>query len=122
MVIERYIFVISIKNRIDDSIDQIIIDPINASFIDLYDRFTNVSKKIIFIPISDGTIAADFDAKSVPLFNAMKMNAIIIVDGIVPRIPPIFVPYFSAITVMIITIIADSMNGNINCIRRFVIS
>ena len=38
-----------------------------------------------------------------------------IVVGRVPIIPPIFVPYFSAITVIKITTSADNINGSIVC-------
>jgi hypothetical protein len=38
-----------------------------------------------------------------------------IVDGIVPKMPPTFVPYFSAITVMMMTISAESTNGTADC-------
>ena len=71
----------------------------------------------MFIAISKGTTDTDSAAKSTPLFIAIKINAIIIVDGSVPIIPPIFVPYFSAITVIIITINADKINGKITWIR-----
>ena len=37
-----------------------------------------------------------------------------IVEGSVPRMPPAFVPYFSAITVINITMNAERMNGNID--------
>ena len=41
----------------------------------------------------------------------IKTKAIIIVEGSVPRIPPTFVPYFSAMMVIMMTISADRTNG-----------
>ena len=101
-----------INNKTDNNV-HIINDPVNAKVVDLWTSIVNMNRKIRFIPISAGTTAAVRAAKSVPLFNAIKMNAIIMVEGSVPSIPPIFVPYFSAITVIIITIIAERTNGKI---------
>jgi len=112
------IFEISIRYKIVESIVHIIKDPIRAIFIDVYASVTKIKRKNIFIPISNGTIDTACDAKFTPLFIAIKINAIIIVDGKVPSIPPIFVPYFSAIIVMIITISADRINGRTDCIRN----
>jgi len=41
----------------------------------------------------------------------IKINATIIVEGRVPRIPPIFVPYRSAIIVIRIIIAAERTKG-----------
>ncbi len=70
-----------------------------------------INKKIKFIPISAGTTAIESDAKVSPLFSAIKIYATTIVDGRLPKIPPVFVPYFSAINMIIITIDADKING-----------
>ena len=79
-------------------------------------RFINIVKKnrnITLAPISAGTTATDLDAKFTSVFNDIKMNATTIVDGNVPRKPPTLVPNFSAMTVIMITINADKMNGMI---------
>jgi hypothetical protein len=65
------------------------------------------------IPISAGTTATEIDANSTPLFKAMKIYAMIMVVGSVPSIPPVLVPNFSAIIVIIITTAADAKNGRI---------
>jgi hypothetical protein len=65
----------------------------------------------MLIPISAGTTTTDLDAKSGPLYKAIKTKATIIVDGKDPKIPPVFVPNFSAIIVIIITINADIIKG-----------
>ena len=69
-------------------------------------------------PISAGTTEIESDAKTVPLFNAMKIYATTTVDGIVPMIPPVLVPYFSAIIVIRITTAAERINGIIACNGR----
>ena len=63
------------------------------------------------MPNSAGTTAADLEAKSTFWFRAIKINAITIVDGRVPKMPPVFVPYRSAINIIRITIIAERING-----------
>ena len=68
---------------------------------------------MILIPISAGTTATDLDAKVNPLFNAIKIYATIIVEGSVPSIPPVFVPYFSAISIIKITTAAERKKGRI---------
>ncbi len=113
MIIDISMFSKEVKNSKTDNNVHIVNDPINAKVVDLWTSIVNMNRKIRFIPISAGITAAVREAKSVPLFNAIKMNAIIMVDGSVPSIPPTFVPYFSAIIVMIITIIAERMNGKI---------
>ena len=70
-----------------------------------------VRRKMRLIPISAGTTATDCAANCVPLVMAMKRKAMMMVDGRVPSTPPVFVPYFSAITVIRITIKADITNG-----------
>jgi hypothetical protein len=70
-----------------------------------------ISRKKMLIPISAGTTAIELEAKVRPLFNAIKTYATIIVDGSVPRIPPTFVPNFSATTVINITTKADIKKG-----------
>ena len=102
-----------VKNSKTDNNVHIVNDPVNARVVDLWTSIVNMNRKIRFIPISAGTTAAVRETKSVPLFNAIKINAIIMVEGSVPSIPPTFVPYFSAIMVIIITIIAERMNGKI---------
>ena len=72
-----------------------------------------VSRKMRLIPISAGTTATDCAANCVPLSKAMKRKAMMMVDGSVPSTPPVFVPYFSAITVIKTTTKADITNGRI---------
>jgi len=55
-------------------------------------RRENRNRKIRLMPNSAGTTATDWDAKSIPLFNEIKRNAMTMVEGRVPKIPPIFVP------------------------------
>ena len=86
----------------------------NAITTDLKTRIANITKNNMLIPNSAGITDADFEAKFISLFIAKKIRAITIVDGNVPRIPPIFVPYFSAIAIIITTIIADKIKGKNN--------
>jgi len=79
--------------------------------VDRLARMAKRNRKIRLMPSSAGTTATDWDAKSTPLFMEIKTKAIIIVEGSVPRIPPTFVPYFSAMMVIMITISADRTNG-----------
>jgi hypothetical protein len=90
-------------------------DIINAKESDLYDKQEIITRNNKFIAISAGTIDADLLAKTSPLFSAIKIKAIIMVEGIVPKMPPTFVPYFSAIIVITITIKADNKNGRTIC-------
>ena len=101
------------KYKIKDKIDQVIIETTKAIMVDLWTRMAKQNKKIRLIPSSAGTTAADSDAKSTPLLIVIKMKATTIVDGRVPIIPPVFVPYFSAIYIIIITTNADKINGKI---------
>jgi hypothetical protein len=68
----------------------------------------------MLIPISAGTTVIDSDAKSTFLLNAIKRNAITIVEGRVPIMPPTFVPYLSAIMVIAMTIDEAIKKGRIN--------
>ena len=81
----------------------------------------NTIRKTRLIPISAGTIDTDCTANSIEFVIAIKRNAITIVDGRVPKMPPTFVPNFSAMTVIITTISADSINGISVCSRTGVI-
>lgn len=65
----------------------------------------------MFTPISAGTTETDSEAKFGPLFKDMNMKITTMVEGNVPIIPPTFVPNFSAITVIKITIIVDKIKG-----------
>ena len=111
--IDRYILEMLRIYKVVDSIVHMVIDPISAILIDLYESVINNNRKTMFIAISNGTIDTDSDANCTPLLQAIKIYAIMIVDGKVPRIPPVLVPYFSAIIVIIITTNADNMNGKI---------
>ena len=73
----------------------------------------------MLIPIAAGTIDIDSAAKSAPLLNPIKRNATTVVCGRVPIIPPIFVPYRSAIIVIIITIKDVNIKGIMSCMRKF---
>lgn len=66
------------------------------------------------MPISAGTTVTALDANSTSLFNAIKRNAITILEGRVPTIPPTFVPYLSAITVIAMTTQEDIKKGMMN--------
>lgn len=103
-----------IKIRKDEKIIQIINELKNARYIDLLINIANIAKKHILIPNSAGIITADSEAKFLLLLIAKKIRAITIVEGSVPRIPPILVPYFSAMNIIIITNIADNTNGKNN--------
>ena len=74
----------------------------------------NMTKNNTFIPNSAGITAAASEEKLISWLIAKNMRAITIVDGNVPRIPPIFVPYFSAINIITTTIIADRIKGKNN--------
>jgi hypothetical protein len=98
----------------NDSIIQIESEIKNAIITDLKTRIANITKNNMLIPNSAGITDADFEAKFTSLVIAKKTRAITIVDGNVPRIPPIFVPYFSAIAIISTTIIADKIKGKNN--------
>lgn len=74
-------------------------------------RRANKREKMMLMASSAGTTATDCEAKLRSLLREMKIKAITIVEGSVPRIPPILVPNFSATTVMMITIRAEKRNG-----------
>jgi hypothetical protein len=82
---------LKIKSK-SDNIVHMVNDPKNATYIERWTRSANNNRKITLIPNSAGTTAADLAAKSTFWFRAIKINAITIVDGRVPKIPPIFVP------------------------------
>lgn len=96
-----------------DKIAHALNEPTIANLNDLYASKANNIRKIRFIPISAGTITTDLVANSIEFVRAIKRKAITIVDGKVPRIPPTFVPYLSAIIVIKTTTNADNMNGTI---------
>lgn len=100
-----------IRTRPVDNIAQMLKVPTNASSVDRWIRRANTKRKITFIPSSAGTTTAAFEANVSPFVIPMKRKAITMVDGSVPRIPPALVPYFSAITVMMITTIAERKKG-----------
>ena len=86
---------------------------IRAIRIFFFERRAKRRRKIRLIPISAGTTATESEANWKPLSNPMKRKAIMIVDGSVPIMPPVFVPYFSAIIVTKITTRADKIKGMI---------
>ena len=98
-------------HKINDNIVQTVKEQAKAMYIDLLINNTKINRNRRLIPISAGTTATELEAKITPLFNAMKIKATIMVEGKVPKIPPVFVPYFSAITVIIITTKAERTNG-----------
>ncbi len=63
-----------------------------ARYVERYKRIDKKNRKTTLIPISAGTTATDLEAKYTPLLRAIKKNAITIVDGRVPIMPPTFVP------------------------------
>ena len=84
-----------------------------ARNVERYERIDNKNKKTTLTPISAGTTATDLEAKYTSLLRAIKTNVITIVDGIVPIMPPIFVPYRSASIVIKVAIVAERVNGMI---------
>jgi hypothetical protein len=101
----------SVKYSIEDIIDQTSNDTTAAVGIPFLMVITKASRNVRFIPISAGTTAAEREAKTKPLLNEINTKAITMVDGNVPIIPPTFVPYFSAMTVINTTINADRAKG-----------
>jgi hypothetical protein len=97
-----------------DNIIQIKIEIKNAKITDLKIKIPKIIKNNILIPNSAGITEADSEAKYISLFIDKNTRAITIVEGNVPRIPPIFVPYFSAINIITTTIIADNIKGKKN--------
>ena len=101
------------KNKPIDNTTHIPNELISANLNDLKENNANIIRKTRLIPISAGTIVTDETAKSTELVIAINKNAITIVDGNVPNIPPIFVPNLSAIMVIITTTSADNRKGGI---------
>ena len=85
---------------------------VNAFVSDCDARRANMRVKMMLMASSAGTTAADCEAKVRSLLREMKMKAMTIVEGSVPRIPPILVPNFSAMTVMMITIRVAKRKGS----------
>lgn len=96
-------------------------DPITAILKDFLASIANSIRKTRLIPISAGTIDTDDTANSIELVSAINRNAITIVEGSVPKIPPIFVPNLSATTVINTTTRADRIKGTNVCSRNAVI-
>ena len=88
-------------------------DPVTAIVSFLGERTAKRRRKMRLIPISAGTTATESAANMIPLSRAMKRNAMMMVEGSVPMIPPVFVPYFSAMMVTRITTSADKAKGMI---------
>ena len=101
------------KNKPIDNTTHIPNELIIANLNDLKANNANIIRKTRLIPISAGTIETDETANSTELVIAINKNAITIVDGNVPNIPPIFVPNLSAIMVIITTTTADNRKGGI---------
>ena len=94
-----------------EQIVQMINAVMNARYVERCISKAIIKRNITLNPSSAGTTEAASDAKDVPLFNAIKINATIIVDGSVPSIPPAFEPYFSAINMTRMTTSAESIKG-----------
>lgn len=86
-------------------------DAVRATSIFLDESSVKVTRNTRLIPISAGTTATDSEANCAPLSKAMKRNAMMMVEGSVPRIPPVFVPYLSAMMVTSTTTSADNAKG-----------
>ena len=86
-------------------------DAARATSIFLDERSAKVTRNTRLIPISAGTTATDSETNCTPLSKEMKRNAMMIVEGSVPMIPPVFVPYLSAMMVMSTTTSADNAKG-----------
>lgn len=110
-----------LKNNIVERIVQMLKDPIIAAANDRLHNRLNINKKIRLIPISAGTTIADLAANEIELVKAINKNATTIVDGRVPNIPPTFVPYRSAIKVIMTTITADIAKGTTVCNNMVII-
>ena len=65
---------------------------IKASRVDLWTSKEKTKRKMILIPSSAGTTEAACDANCSLSLIAMKIKAMIMVEGSVPRMPPTFVP------------------------------
>ena len=76
----------------DDNNAHMVNEIVKAITVERCTSNANRNRKIMLIPNSAGTTAADRDAKSTSLLMAMKINAMTIVEGRVPRMPPVFVP------------------------------
>ena len=108
---EMNILLISNRTKRKDKTVQITKVMINVNTVERWTKIAKINKKITLKPSSAGTTAAALDAKLFPLLIAIKTKATTIVEGSVPRIPPTFEPYRSAINIMIITTNADRIKG-----------
>lgn len=104
-------FVRSTITNTDDKIVHIVKDARNAAESDLNAASEKTTRNRMLMPSSAGTIAADVAAKSTPLLSEINRNAMTMVEGSVPTMPPILVPNFSAMTVISMTMNAERTNG-----------
>ena len=92
MITEGTIYSILKKISKNERTVQILKVAMKAKMVDRWISIAKTKRNIILIPSSAGTTETARDANSSPSFIAMKINAMMIVEGSVPRIPPIFVP------------------------------
>ena len=76
----------------DEQMPQSKKDKKKASTADRRTLKANTKRNRTFMPNSAGTTAAASDANRFPSLYAIKINAITMVEGSVPRMPPVFDP------------------------------